>query len=151
MRPSTKLGLRPPLLLGEQRISTIPPAIWALVPPSSQVEAASKKTNPSKDSPAEVLPSSNSPSREAKQNEVPIREEDTTKGVVPNTIKPETASKDPSKGKTPPRTLRSSWQPFQCLPKMILRARVQPLPQLQQPNPPSLYQKITLISILIRA
>ena len=72
--------------------------ILASIPPRSHAEITAKKTDSSKDSLVEALPSPNSPSREAKQTEVPVREEDTTKGVVPDATKPEATSKDPSKG-----------------------------------------------------
>nr|POE95012.1 hypothetical protein CFP56_27076 [Quercus suber] len=129
MRSSTRLGLRPPLHLEELRTCTTASTIQELVPPSSQAEIASKEADLHTGSPAEVIPSPNSPSKEAKQTEVHEREEDTTKGVALDATKLEAAPKDPYKGNEAFSNFEIILATLPISTKDIPRERVQPLPQ----------------------
>ena len=67
--------------------------------PGSKADTTPQDPNPSQDSLAKALPSSNSPPKEAEQVKAVEKEKDTTKRVIPEATKPPAAPKDPSKGK----------------------------------------------------
>ena len=76
-----------------------PPTIRASSFLESQANTASNEANTSKESPAKVLPSVNSPSKEAEQPKVAKKEANTNKEVAHGAIQPPAAPKDPSKEK----------------------------------------------------
>ena len=76
-----------------------PPAIRASGSSGSKADIATKEANTGKESPTKVLPSVNSPSKEAERPKVAEKETDITKEVAHDVAQPPVAPKDPSKEK----------------------------------------------------
>ena len=89
-RPSTKLGLRPLLHSGEQRVyTTLLPSVHLALPVQQLILPPRWQTWTRPVQPRSlVLPPPNSPSKVAEQPEVVEKEADTTKGVAPDATKP---------------------------------------------------------------
>ena len=76
-----------------------PPAICASGSSGSKADTASKEVDSGKESPAKVLPSINSPSKEVERPKVAKKEANITKEVAQDAAQPPATLKDPSKEK----------------------------------------------------
>ena len=76
-----------------------PPAICASGSSGSKADTASKEVDSGKESPAKVLPSINSPSKEAERPKVAKKEANITKEVAQDAAQPPATLKDPFKEK----------------------------------------------------
>ena len=109
-----------------------PLAIRASSPSNLSTNTAPEVAEAGKDSPVEILTSSNKPSEVTKHPGATEKEKNANQGVAPDATKPSAAIQDPPPRKKFPRRWRLSWLLFPSLPRLILQARA-PRAQKQRP------------------